>query len=364
MGPPCIIVVLILLVALTSCHVSAVFFPPATELRAYPNSSTAVTSSYAFNGVTGMAVDSAGNIYVADEETSDNGGAGRVVVLSSMGVLLHAFPNTSSAATSSYSFDGVGGVAVDSAGNIYVADEETSDNSGGGRVVILAGVHGTYFFPNSYVFNASASAVAVDQYGTIYAVDNNDIVVLAANGTVVSSWPVYPSSADWARTIAVDGLGNVYYSYPYFRDYEFSRVIKYSSLGFNPTEIWGSNEGTPFALATDALSTFYVTNVFEFWDDINPDTFDRLLRFSANGTQLSPVIVTTPFELDASPSGIAVGPGCIYVLTGYGQLVQLDANGTFLALIANTSVSDISPSGLAWMDTGQCTSLIHPTIES
>ena len=68
--------------------------------------------------------------------TRSSGGA----VTPSTGTLLYAFPNASSAAASTYRFDHVSPVAVDSAGNIYVADEQTSANGGTGRVVVLSGI--------------------------------------------------------------------------------------------------------------------------------------------------------------------------------------------------------------------------------
>ena len=146
---------------------------PGLEITVFPNSS----SHYQFEFVGGVAVDSAGNIYVADQDTADNGGYGRVVVLSSAGVLLHAFPNASSAATSNYQFDQVFGVAVDSAGNIYVGD--SADNRGSGRVVVLssAGVL-LHAFPNAssaatsnYQFD-QVFGVAVDSAGNIYVGDS------------------------------------------------------------------------------------------------------------------------------------------------------------------------------------------------
>ena len=104
----------------------------------------------------GVALDGSGDVYVADAVFQDNGGLGRVVVLSPSGQqLLRAFPpNTSSGANSSYSFTLAISVALDGAGNIFVADQDPPDNGDYGRVVVLP-PNGTllYIFPT---FDGSA----------------------------------------------------------------------------------------------------------------------------------------------------------------------------------------------------------------
>ena len=237
---------------LAACHVSAVVsLAPGTELGAFPNTSSPATSNYQFDSVQGVAVDSVGNIYVADYETSDNGGPGRVVVLSPTGALLHAFPNASSAATSSYQFAFVLGVAVDSAGNIYVADLETSDNGGLGRVVVLSATGALlHAFPNassaatsSYQFDTVAE-VAVDSAGNIYVADykttdnggTGRVVVLSSTGALLHAFPNTSSAAtssyqfDYVLGVAVDSVGNIYVA-----DYDLGggagRVVVLSPTG-------------------------------------------------------------------------------------------------------------------------------------
>ena len=164
-------------------------------LAFFPDVSNPATSGYNFSAVTGVAVDSTGNIYVADLAAAANGGEGRVVVLSSAGELLHTFPDTSNPLTSNYNFTGAFGVRVDKLGNIYVSDELTLDNGGGGRVVVLSPAGELlYMFPDpsnpatsSYSFNA-VGFLSLDSAGNIYVADegtpdNNGtgrVVVLAS----------------------------------------------------------------------------------------------------------------------------------------------------------------------------------------
>ena len=204
-------------------------------LHAFPNASNPATNNtYKFNAVYGVAVDSAsGVIYVADYQTADGGylGYGRVVVLSSTGSLMHAFPDVSSPISSNYQFRYVSGVAVGGAGTIYVSDFQTSANGGYGRVVVLSPDGALLnIFPNastpiSATYQlASVEGVAVDDAGRIYVCDfstqNNGgfgrLVVLSANGAALHSLPDTASPAtssyqfDFVAGVAVSSTGTVY----------------------------------------------------------------------------------------------------------------------------------------------------------
>ena len=172
-----------------------VLSPSGRLLYTFPNASNPSTSNYRFNGPQGIAVDSVGNIYVGDTRTPNNGGFGGVIVLSPSGNLLHTFPNVFDPSTSNYYFSAVVGVAVDSSGNIYAADFSTSANGGKGRVVVLSpSGRLLYTFPNA--FNPSTSnyqfdfivGVTVDTSGTIYVADGT-----FANGS-------------WGRLVVLAGL--------------------------------------------------------------------------------------------------------------------------------------------------------------
>ena len=191
-------------------------------INSYPNTSCPATSGYAFNTVMGVAVDLLGNIYVADWQTTDNGGIGRVVVLSPDGVFLNAFPNTSSDATDSYTFNYVGGVAVDSDFNIYVAD--IGGGSGApGRVVVLAS-DGSYI--TAYGDSDSVVGVALDSADDVYLViqhlgfgyDGRVVKYSSTGGYIIQ----YPTSRAYRFPlpvgVAVDAQFNVYVADTYTSD--------------------------------------------------------------------------------------------------------------------------------------------------
>ena len=97
-----------------------VLSPSCQLLRTFPNATTGATNGYPFDAVTGVALDGAGHVYVADCGDPDNSGQGRVVVLSPDGELLYVFPNATSDPSTNYSFTQLLVVDVDSAGRIHV----------------------------------------------------------------------------------------------------------------------------------------------------------------------------------------------------------------------------------------------------
>ncbi len=183
------------------------------------------------NAPSGVAIDSVGNIYVADEKNN------RVRMVTTAGVI------TTVAGNGSFSFSGDGGpatsaglrnpygVSIDSTGNLYIAD------SGNARIrkVTAAGtittVAGNGVAGYSGDGNAATSAslryptgVALDSAGNLYIVDesNNNVRKVTTAGVIstvagnnlsgfdgdgVAATSVYLQSP---RAITVDGAGNIY----------------------------------------------------------------------------------------------------------------------------------------------------------
>lgn len=181
-----------------------------------------------FNFPTAVAVDGAGNVYVADY----NNDAIRKISPAGIVSTLAGSPGVVGSA------DGVGGaarfnhprgVAVDSGGNVYVADfgnQTIRKISPGGLVLTLAGssgVSGTSDGAGSIARFNGPSGVAVDGAGNVYVSDTNNStirqVTLAGVVTTIGGLAGSASNVDGVGSaarfdhsagLATDALGNLY----------------------------------------------------------------------------------------------------------------------------------------------------------
>lgn len=172
------------------------------------------TGSYGlFMNPNGIALDSAGNIYVAD---TDNNSIRKVtqsgVVTTLAGSLSYwswgAVDDTGSAAR----FHSPHGLAIDSAGNLYVAD--TGNNSI--RKVTPGGVV-TTILSGAAVGLSNIYGVTIDKAGSLYVLDGSSIQRVTSTGTVI---PIV-TGLNAPRSIMVGSTGTLYMA-----DTNFS-VIRY-----------------------------------------------------------------------------------------------------------------------------------------
>ncbi len=172
----------------------------------------------------GLAVDSAGAVYVADFNN-------RVVKLTAGSTSQTVLP-----------FSGLNypeGVAVDGQGGVYVVDR------GNNRVLKLAAGSNT---PATLPFTGlkNPDGVAVDSAGNVYVTDtdNNRVLMLAAGSTAQTVLPFTGVAVPWG--IAVDTAGDVFVT-----EHDSNQVVKLPAGSNTPTALPFSGLNTPLGVAID-----------------------------------------------------------------------------------------------------------------
>src|SRR6266540_3755481 len=310
-------------------------------------------SAARFWSASGVATDSSGNVYVAD--TLNNTirkitPAGVVTTLAGLAGSYGSADGTGSAAR----FRGPSGVAVDSAGNVYVADTGSHtirQVTPAGVVTTLAGLAGitgsadgtgrAARFYNPY-------GVGTDSSGNVYVADteNNTIRKITPAGvvTTLAGLAAITGSDDGTGSaarfyfpwgVATDSSGNVYVA-------DRSTIRKITPAAVVTTLAGeagngGSADGTgsaaqfsaPYGVATDSSGNVYVA-----------DTFNSTIR------KITPAGVVTTLAGQAGSYGIADGTGSAARFHN-PQGVATDSSGNvYVADSFNHTIRKITPAGV------------------
>jgi sugar lactone lactonase YvrE len=237
-----------------------------------------------FNHPIGLAVDAAGNLFIADEVNDTIRKvtpAGVVSTIAGDPGVAGGFDGTGSVVR----FNIPSGTAVDSAGNIYVADAGNSAIrmiAPSGLVSTFAGYIGIPGSVDGVGTNArfiEPQGIAIDSLGNLYVSDNNTIRKIAPDGTVTTIAGVYGISgtADGTGTaarfegptgVAVDGQGNVFVA-----DSDNNTIRKVTPSGVVTTVagqagVLGSADGSaanalfssPKGIAVDGIGNIFVSD--------------------------------------------------------------------------------------------------------
>jgi subtilisin family serine protease/sugar lactone lactonase YvrE len=233
-----------------------------------------------FAGPYGVAVDTLGNIYVAD--TYNN----KIRKISPSGVVTTLAGSGNAGSTDgtgpAASFSGPLGVAVDDSGNVYVTDAENNKirkvNSAG-AVTTLAGsgsdgsMDGTgtaasFDWPRGIAVDTSGSVYVADGNSTIRKISSTGVVTtLAGSGTAGSiDGPGTAASFFNPTGVAIDASGNIYVG-----DSNNNKIRMVSPTGLVTTLAgcgFGSADGlgseasfcSPYGVAVDASGNVYVAD--------------------------------------------------------------------------------------------------------
>jgi PPM family protein phosphatase len=225
----------------------------------------------------GVAVDTAGNIYVV----ANDGAKPQVLKLAAGSGAPSPLPFTD--------FKGPYGVAVDTGGNVYVT------NVDGGRVAELpAGSDTPIVLP--FTGLSKPTGVAVDTSGNVYVADGcgGRVVELEAGSNHSNVLRV----AGCARSVAVDSAGNLYVA----DDYRGGQVVKRAVGSLDWTVLPFTGLVNPTGMAVDTAGNVYVADGY---------SNGRVLKLAAGSGTPNP-----PLHFDGlgNPVGVAVdAAGGVYV---------------------------------------------------
>ena len=265
---------------------------------AFPGSQSIQTLGSGFSQPFGVAVDGAGNVFVADKANTtvkEIVAAGGYTTVNTLGS----------------GFITPTGVAVDGAGNVFVAD------SGNGAVkeIVAAGGYTTVTTVGSGFSNPTG--VAVDGSGNVYVADNgHDAVkeIAAAGGytTVTTLGGTFGS----ATGVAVDASGNVYVT----GSGSVKEIV--AAGGYTTVTTLGSGFSSPTGVAVDASGNVYV-------GDLGTNLVNEMPAGCASSSCVA--ILGSGFN---APAGVALdGSGNLYIADRGNSLVKE------LALVTPPSLS-------------------------
>jgi sugar lactone lactonase YvrE len=320
-----------------------------------------------FSNPQGIAVDAAGNLYVADATSNliRKIAPGGVVTTLAGGsdVQGGSADGTGSAAQ----FNTPYGVAVDTKGNVYVADEESDTIrmvTPAGVVTTIAGTAGTQGSADgtgaAALFHYPVS-VAVDAGGNVYVCDyGTSIIRKVGPGAVVTTLAgtaYRTGSADGIGGaaefyspggVAVDAGGNVYVADTF--NYTVRKISPSGSVGTIAGiagQIGTADGGSPHAqfkqptgVAVDAGGNVYVA-----------DTFNSTIRKIPPGGPVTTLAGQTGIQggtdgaagaaLFGSPSGVAVDSGGNLYVSDFGtsSIRKVTAAGVVSTLAGTTGVA-------------------------
>ena len=286
-----------------------------------------------------VAVDGSGNLYIADSRNNSVrkvDSTGTITTVAGTGE--YGFGGDGGPAVQALLRDPAG-VAVDEAGNLYIADRENLrirkvDSTGTITTVAGAGKYGSAVDtgPAVQAQLRSPAGVAVDGAGNLYIADSGRgrVFKVDSTGTIttVAGGLALEDRIGRPTSVAVDNAGNLYIA-----ESLYNRIFKVDSTGTIATVVGASAQARlryPTGVAVDNADNLYIA-------DRNNH---RILKVDVTGT-IDAVAGTgeSGFSGDngaaataqlSYPSGVAVdGAGNLYIAdTGNVSIRKVDSTGT------------------------------------
>jgi uncharacterized protein (TIGR03437 family) len=325
-------------------------------------------TSAELNFPSGIAVDSAGNLYIPEPYNSRIRKVSKGLITSVVGNSLNGDSGPASSAQLTAE-----AVAVDSAGNVYIADSARIRKVSNGVITTVAG-NGTQGFsgdngPATSAQLANPLGVAVDSAGSVYIADRNNhrirkvsggvITTVAGNGTPGFSGDngsATGAQLNYPAGVAVDSAGNLYIADSYnFRIRKVSGGVITTVAGSGALGLGGGDNGpatsAPLSLASgiavDSAGNLYIAEFDR--SDVRKVSNGAITTVAGNGTPgfSGDNGSATSAQLD-NPEGVAVdSAGNLYIADWGNNRIRMVSNGV-IATVAGSGTGGFSgDNGLA-----------------
>jgi len=339
------------------------------------------TAQY-FKDLGGLDFDASGNLYFADTDYYNNvwklnSSFTSMQVVAGNGN--NGYSGDSGPATSA-SLNGPSGVAVDPAGNLYIADQQNSAIrevlASNGNIITLSGLHsGVNGGYSAEGLPATASTynyptiVRLDGQGNLYIADTINNVIREINrnspsynfattavGSLSSDSPfIYALNNDGNAALTITAGGGTFnLPNPYFNGVTASYYLTNLSSG-SACPTFTNTQSTNGSLAVGSSCNYDIdfkptasTNAatMEAFDNTNPAGMGQVITLTGTGTSSAPAVTSI------SPSSGPTAGGTSVTITGAGFTgttgVTIGGSAaTSVTVVSDTSITATTPAGTA-----------------